>query len=295
MAVVTLTYTGSDEEIVSGIPRTMTIETNIPATIYFTLDGSTPTTNSPIYTDTFNMPDGQNSVTLSAFGVGGDGASGPILTQTFAPDISRIDIARVVGSEGFVLARADTGDNTPDGFLADGSTARFIDVDLETLDIIRDDRGYLGVAEGTEIEVNIPNPSTTSSKHDDPYVPHTTTEVAEFFDPDARVISIDNRLNNELNPILRPNGAIHDVYKEFGGKRIREPADDATYMSGGFVRRFYDARNNIMFSTYFDHNESRWIRNIQELPADTVVINSSNMYQQPIVFEWIYRGRQSSY
>lgn len=297
MAVVTLTYVGSEQEIVSGIPQTMTIETNVPATIHFTLDGSTPTTSSPIYIDTFEMPDGLNSVTLSAFGIDGDSVVGPILTQVFAPDVTRITISRSVGSEGIVLARADTGDNTPDGFDADGAPARFMDVDLETLDIARPDRGYMGLEEGTRIEVGVPDPSETASRLDDDFVPYSTPEIAELFEPSARVIVIDTRLDNDLLPMLRPFGSLHDPYKEFGGKRIRETADDATYVSGGFVRRFYDTRNNVMVSTYFDHNENRWIKNIQELPKN--ITTTSNLGIQhnagmPLVFEWIYRGRQSS-
>lgn len=297
MAVVTLTYVGSTEEIVSGIPQTMTIETNVPATIYFTLDGSTPTTSSPIYVDTFEMPDGVNSVTLSAFGVDGDSVVGPTLTQVFAPDVTRITVSRSVGMEGIVLARADTGENTPDGFDADGTPARFIDVDLETMDIARSDRGYMGIEEGTRVEVGVPDPSETASRLDDDFVPYSTPEIAELFDPSAKVILIDTRLDNDLVPMLRPFGSLHDPYKEFGGKRIREPADDSTYVSGGFVRRFYNAKNNIMVSSYFDHNENRWIKNIQELPEGIVTTNNIGIQHnagRPLVFEWVYRGRQSS-
>jgi len=297
MTVVTLTYIGSEQEIVSGIPNTMTIETNIPATIYFTLDESTPTINSPTYVDEFEMPTGLNSVTLSAFAISADNTYSSILTQVFAPDVTRITVSRSVGMEGFVLARADTGENTPDGFDADGATARFIDVDLETLDIARSDRGYMGIEEGIRVEVGFPDPSETASFSDDDFVPFSTPEIAELFNPTAKVIVIDTRLDNDLQPTLRPFGSLHDPYKEFGGKRIREPADDSTYVSGGFIRRFYDAKNNIMVSFYFDHNEARWIKNIQELPANIVTTDNLGIQHrssQPLVFEWIYRGRQSS-
>ncbi len=296
MAVVTLTFTGSEIEIVSGIPETVTITSNIPATIYFTIDGTTPTTNSPIYTGEFEMPTGVNSVILSAFGVDGNDVPGPVLTQVFAPDVSRVTVSRHVGGEGFILNRADTGDDIPDWYDADGAPARFIDVDLETLDILRRDRGFEGIAEGTQIEVGIPEPGSTASFVDDGFTPFSTPEIGELFNPNARMILIDNRKDNDIQITLRPFGGLHDPYKEFGGKRIREPADDATYVSGGFVRRFYDAKNRVMVSYYFDHNEGRYVKNIQELPTN--IRNTNNIgvqaVGQPLVFEWIYRGRQSS-
>lgn len=294
MAVITLTFTGSEDQIVSGIPRTMTIESNVPITIYFTLDGTTPTLDSPIYTDTFKMPDGENSVTLSAFGVDGDSVQSPILTQVFAPDVSRMSVSRNTGLEGFVLNRADAGDNTVIGYDADGAPASFIDVDLETLDLIRKHRGYLGIAEGTAVEVGIPDPEDTPSFTDDNFVPFSTPLVAEFFNPNAKLIVIDNRQDNDLRLILRPWGSLHNMHREFGGKRLLDP--EGPYISGGFVRRFYDAKNNAMVSYYFDHNESRYVKNIQELPANIPNRGSIGLQgsTKPLVFKWLQHGRQGS-
>jgi len=293
MPVSTLTFTGSTIELTSGIPQTMTIESNVPATIHFTLDGSTPTTNSPIYVDTFNMPDGENSVTLSAFGVDADSALGPILTQTFAPDVTRIDVTRHVAREGFVINRADGGADNVIGYDAEGKGARIIDFDIEDLDIIHSARGFEGLVEGTVVEVRIPDPTTTSTLRDDNFQPFSTPEVGELFNPQARTIFIDNRIDNDLNITLRPWGSLHNVQREFGGKRLLEPADDATYVSGGFVRRFYSKKNNVMVSYYFDHNEGRYVRNIQELPSipDSGRVGIANT---PLVFRWIPRGKQSS-
>jgi hypothetical protein len=96
--------------------------------------------------------------------------------------------------------------------------------------------------------------------------------------------------------LLRPHGSLHNIYREFGGKRLREAADDAAYISGGFVKRFYDAKNNIMVSYYFDHNEGRYVKNIQELPSNIQNPDGIGVKTKgpPLVFKWIYRGRQSS-
>ena len=295
MAVIILTFEGSEDQIIDGIPKYMSIYSNVPATIYFTLNGTEPTLNSPVYTESFEMPDGNNSVILSALGVDGDGYESPILTQVFAPNTTRITVSRNTGLEGFVLSWADIGNNIEDGFDADGNVARFMDVDIETLDIRRTKKGYLGIAEGTQVEVNFPCPSDTASLIDDGFIPFSTPKIGEDFNPNARMIIIDNREDNDLDIMLRPYGSLSNIYSEFGGKRIKEAADDAAYISGGFVRRFYDAKNNVMVSYYFDHNEAKYVKNIQELPtnihADTIGIPATGM---PLVFKWLERGRQSS-
>lgn len=297
MAIVTLSFIGSEEEISSGIPKIVTIESNVPATIYYTLDGSTPTVASPIYVEPISLPDAQTSVMLSAFGVDNANNMGPILTQTFAPDMTSVNVARNVGMEGFVLNRADMGPDYVDRYGPDGTPATFLDVDPETLDIIRKEHGINGIEPGTAIEVGYPTPHEPGTMDDVTFVPFSSTEKAEFFNPHARFILIDNRKQNEIQLTLRPFGSLSNIYKEFGGKRIREAADDAAYVSGGFVRRFYDAKNNVMVSYYFDHNEARYIKNIQELPHDIKTITNIGIQPsagQPLVFQWIYRGRQSS-
>lgn len=293
MTVITLTFTGSDEEIVSGIPETVSMTTNIPSTIHYTLDGTDPTTNSPIFTSPVSLPDGETAVVVSALALDGTGEPSATLTQTFAADTTRLNVSRHVSSEGFVLARADTGDNTEDGFDADGNTARFMDVDLETLDVIKKDVGFGGFAEGTSIDVAKPDASSTNSLIDDGFVAFSTPETGELFNPNARTIHQDGRKDNDLQLVMRPFGALHDRYTESGGQRLREPADDATYISGGFVRRFYSQENDIMVSYYFDHNEARYARNIEELP-DIPNTRQANMPGPPLVFQWIYRGRHMS-
>ena len=69
---------------------------------------------------------------------------------------------------------------------------------------------------------------------------------------------------------------------------------DSTYISGGFVKRFYDVNNNIMVSYYFDQNQGRYVKGIQELPSNIPQTIGFNLSAQPLVFKWIERGRHSS-
>jgi hypothetical protein len=292
MAVVTLTFTGSEKEITSGVPESVSIVSNVPATIYFTIDGSIPSLSSPIYIDEIEFPTGYTSITLSAFGVNSDDEAGPILTQVFAADTTSITVTRHVGLEGVVIDRADEGPNYIDGFDADGEPNRFFDMEELELELVHAARGYLGIEEGTQIEVNFPLPTETVYPFDDSFVPFSTPEVAELFNPYARTIVIDNRIDNDLNIMLRPFGSLHNLQQEFGGKRLRGTSE-AAYVSGGFVRRFYDAKNNVMVSYYFDHNEGRYVKNIQELPSNIPQTLGGGNFNMPLVFKWVTPGMQT--
>ena len=294
MTVVTLTFTASDEEIVSGIPRYMTIESNVPATIHFTLDGTVPTENSPIYVDTFEMPDNENSVTLSAFGIDFDGYYGPTLTQTFSPDTTRIDVTRHVGYEGLVVDRYVDLADIPYGYDSDGDINAVTDLnDLESI-TQRSERGRLGIADGTRVEILVPDPVDTPNPFDDNFVAFSTNENAQFFNPYAKTIVIDDRLDNDIRIINRPWGSIRKTMSRNLWGMQEVGGTDETYISGGFVKTFYSTKHNTMVSYYFDQNELRTVKSIQNLPENIPGINDNYLYKAPpLVFKWIERGRHS--
>ena len=336
---VTLTFILAAVEEPFNIPQTVTIEPSSPATIYFTINGTTPTQSSSVYINPIALPVGPETVTLSAFGIDNTQVAGPILTQVFvtpvqpAADQTRIDRARLVGQEGFVLQRDGTNPEYVTGYDANGNAATYMNFepDLIYMDTIHSDRGgegseggYDGVAEGTKIYVGTPDAyegtdfkvydawegpdhqihhevSYEESERYNAFVPFSTTEEAAFFDPQAAFILIDTRKSNELNPILRGFMCLDNIYTEFGGKRLvstASVADDASYVSGGFVMRHYNRSNNTMCSYYYDHNNCHWIKNIQALPPGAPAmpqngIGIANNAKFPLVFQWIYKGRQS--
>jgi hypothetical protein len=78
------------------------------------------------------------------------------------------------------------------------------------------------------------------------------------------------------------------------GKRLLNPADDASLMTYSFVRRFYNQSKQIMVSYYWDQYENRWIRAINPLPEDTFSgFGYTGSVGNPLVFPWVYGGRPS--
>ena len=293
MAVITLSFIASDEEIVSGIPRYMTIESNVPSTIYFTLDATTPTINSPVYISTFEMSDGVNSITLSAFGIDADGYSGAILTQVFAPDVTRITVSRNIVPEGIIVDGFDDLTNIEDGFDGSGNVVSFIDIPLIDLELIHSSEGRLGLADGTQIDIIKPSPEDTPYPFDDNFVAFSTPQNAQFFNPYAKTIVIDDRVDNDIRIINRPWGSMRSMSKNFNGQ-MEITGSDSTYVSGGFVKAFFDAKKNVMVSYYFDHNQTRWVKSIQALPSGITNVFGFNQSGSPLVFRWLPYGRHSS-
>ena len=286
MAVAILSFISSLEEISSGIPKTVEIESNIPSTIHYTLDGTVPSIDSMIYIEPLNMPTGVNSVVLSAFAIDSDGHYSPILTQAFAPDVSSLDGPRYVGLEGIVVDRVGSGEDIIDGYGADNTAIRFLDIQPINLDLVKTPDQMI------TNKVYVPDPKSTPSFYDDNFEEVSSPESAQFFNPSAKVIVIDNRINNEVTLMPRPYGSLSNPYKEFGGKRILN-GTEATYITGGFVKRFYNPVTKTMVGYYFDHNEGRHIKNIQSLPSNIPQMAFGGV-SVPAVIRWINWGRQST-
>jgi hypothetical protein len=106
MTVICITVTQSSEQVVSGIPRTVSISTNIRATIFYTLDGTTPTLFSPIYTGPIFLPFNEFLVTLSILATDGVDYS-PVVVEQYQTDIvhgnARLPHAATTAEAGSII------------------------------------------------------------------------------------------------------------------------------------------------------------------------------------------------
>src|SRR5271165_3065047 len=88
MVVISITITPSLQEVLPNLPALITVSTNISAIIFYTLDGKTPNTNSPVYVAPIVMPE-LLSVTLSIVATNGNDTS-DVIVQTYTADASQI-------------------------------------------------------------------------------------------------------------------------------------------------------------------------------------------------------------
>jgi hypothetical protein len=316
MAVITITITASTEEIVSGIPYLVSISTNIPSSIFYTLDGSTPTTMSTIYTNPIILPVANLTVVLNVFATNGVDSS-PVITETYQTDNTTCQDARVPHSATNARPEHPIGTLNPAPFGAPplqpnqqfiGAAAAGLTVDNPLLPQVPG--GFDGSGNETGF-TNGQDPYGIPSKNF-PYIystnerdgagsigtfpPHTVVRPvppaeqsnmnSPFFDPRALVVIQDlTQPQNPLTPITinRMNFSLEDVNHTRTGNQYYNSGLDAPPITGGLTRPQFNPVDNTMTYSYFDSTQNRWL--FSKVPASSVIRPGViNDYSSAMVF-----------
>jgi len=300
MAVITISAFESASQLISGVPMLVALETNVPATIFYTLDGSVPTVFSAVYLDPIIMPT-ISTVRLRALAVSGSDIG--YFDITYSTDTTDLVISRRI--EGYGAGIVVDAYNVPyvlmDGYGVDSQgevdvPVRFSDYELQDLDIKYSRTGPDGEGLGTIITMGMPPYSQLEKASAVDWNPTTPNHQNVFFNPKSLYITIDGRDGYEdqiVSPhviINRPWAGTRNSVKYLQGKEMYEPQP---YISGGHVRTHYNYEKGIAVAYYFDHNETRWIKSIQSFDPNTVPqgIGSRRLVGGPLVFKWIYNKR----
>jgi hypothetical protein len=301
MAVVTISALELGPELVAGIPRYIAFETNMPSTIYYTVDGSTPSLSSNVYVDPILLPDNSCNVQLYAMAISGEDIG--YLYLFFGADITTIRRShRVEGyGAGIVLDAYGKDWIFYDGYSLDSIDetvvpTRYSDYELKELEIKYSKTGQNGIGNGT-----FPWPGPSPEDIDQSYSPLGPEESSPndqnvYFDPRAMYIVIDGTMadgyvDQSVFPINRPYGGTMNPAKYLNGQLMYSPCP---FISGGLVRSFVNYNTGIMISYYFDHVDCRWIKSIQKFTKSVDVpdhIGSRNQSGPPLVFKWVYCNR----
>jgi len=321
MAVVTITISESSVQLISGIPISISMTTNIPSTIFYTLDGTDPTTSSSVYIGgELELPTNQTTVVFKVFATDGVDSSS-IITRTYQPDIvilrqAQDEVDMTTEGPG-TLPMFPYGDPTPtlpvvygniaeppvdapdvpgipDGFdgTGTGTYANETDEPITSYEIKYSDSNVLGERGhgiGTRpAEVIIDDPQTE-------YRPEFSNPKDRFFNPKALVIYQDSRdepfdegtsiINRQYfsleNPEIVKDGILEDT-----------TAYEGLTVTGSLVRTYFNPNDNTMTYYYFDSQVLRWIISTEpytpnrETSILTGLVFSSRNQGDQHVYKW---------
>jgi hypothetical protein len=321
MAVITITINESPIQIVDGIPRTIELETNVPATVFYTLNGTEPTFNSQIAVGPIDMPTDQNTVTLKAFATDGVDTC-PTITQGFGPDweYQRKPRDKVIGLCTQPLP------NDGSGFFGTQSPEPNVKYDgiggitVDSPGVVGIPDGYDGTATGTvavapDLEYNRQNYdieySTKTETESGPGVGNLPADVtiqipppvpgfsdanSKLFDPKALVIIQDGREEPEdpnVSLINRQFFSMADNERIRDGSMYFTTGFEGNAATGSLLRPQYNAVAGTWTFPYRDSETNRWIFSIEPVRkaprtgAIRQVLLPSSSTGERNVFRWI--------
>ena len=282
--MISLTIIEGDQELFDGFPESVSFETDVPSTVYYTLDGSDPTEDSLIAIGKVFLPTLSGTLQIRAIAISGDDSS-EIVTDQYENSSTNLDGRRIIGDEGIVIMRHTDDPVDSLGYTSDGEDAQETaiavgDLDIKSSNTNSKGEAFLGGKTSREF-VNfslknhgaIPDPISTPNNNPN-------------FDPSAKLIIIDgsteeardNQVVKIVNRAYNTFGATSNFYKERLGEK--EPI-----ITGNFVRSFYNPKTNKYVSYYWESLESRWIRSEQTVEKKTLNIGSGA--ERRFVYRWI--------
>jgi hypothetical protein len=304
MTVISIEIERSAEEIISGIPKIVTISTNISASIFYTIDGSEPSLSSDIYISPIYMPTDSLSITLKVFATNGVDTSS-VISETYFTNLTEGQNSRIfrpsTSSPAGTIVESyfPFGSNSPDpSFTFTSSGNAGVTVDDPNLEQIIDGYGFDGqpnsftnepyTTENYNIKYSttdaigqtgngigsIPARSTLIPEYS-PAI--TTQQFTSTFDPKALVIFQDVSLENPDDPpnINRQYFSLENSETARDGNHFYNSGLDAPPVSGSFLRSHFNPRDNTMTYYYMDTIANKWI--ISKTPYNPSVSTTNNL------------------
>jgi hypothetical protein len=287
MVVISISLTESSDQIVAGFPTTVALSTNVPATIFYTTDGTEPTTASEVYVSAIVLPTDVLEFILKVFATNGVDVSA-IVTTTYSTDI--LHNARLPHS---VLS--DDSNNTPYSQYPFGSnspspTVNYLNpsgagvtVDDPTLPEITygyDANGdpvaanekfddYLNIYSTTDYlnkttdnVGNLPGKVTIVGRRSAlEYTPKESTRQSPLFNSKAMVIFQDITTEDSSNPpqINPQSFSLENLEVSKDGSSLYASGLESPTITGSFLRSHYNPRTQMITSYYRDSSTNRWI------------------------------------
>jgi len=318
MSVISLTITESKDEVISGIPRSITVATSSPSIIFYTLDGTQPSTSSTVYTEPIMMPQNADNITFSVFATDGVNSSS-IFTKTYQTDIlnntrmPRAQVNNLSPNSNVSLFPFGTNSPTPDveydnpantgitvlnptlpsipnAYDANGQPTTFTNQQLINYQLVyseSDWQGKTGPGIGT-----LPQSKILDNDGPQDYRQEISSRSDKIFNPKAMVVYQDASSEGPGDPLMinRQYFTLENPEIVINGNKLMTSASEANAGGGSYLRSYYNARTNDITNYFYDNTVGRWIiSKYQYQPNQSINDLSQIVYPRDskYVFKWI--------
>ncbi len=280
--IIILTAEESEDQLISGIPEYVDFETNIPATVFYTLNGEDPTESSDIAIGRVFLPTNKNSVTLKAYAVAGSFSSA-VFSDTYFTTQPDVENRRFYFGDGVTVL--PYGEDVVDSrsFDSEGNPAQETSTPFVDLDVQASFYNSIGepLTESTVSFINRLN-RTSGAKRG-----VSSNPSDSYFDPTARFIIINGSTQDEMNAqqvkiINRPSGTFSKM-----GSVNKNGISDIQHSGGGLTKYMYNSSTGTIVFYYYDPVQSRYLQSIQKIEPKTLELSPVRNSAGGIVFRWI--------
>lgn len=316
MVVISLSIIESTEQIIDGIPRSITISTNVPASIFYTLDGSDPSIMSEQYIEPIITNSNLDQLILKVFATNGINST-PIITEQYITNNfhQRKPHAKVLGLEShsgnfpfgnnYASQAADYGYNAGITKSSAHNTSHSNSFDADGNPIDFSDKPYNQEHYTINYDNSLPKTSDLASvgtlpaniviKPDEP-VKDYSEMYSNLFDPKAMVIfqDFDNQKLEDTVSLNRDFFSLDNKDTSMYGANYFSTADDGNKTNfGSFIRSEYNPKTNKITYYYRDSYTQKWIISSQTFTntggwqnnLSGIVLNSRPGSR--FVYEWV--------
>ncbi len=286
--MINITIKKSQIELISGIPEYIIFETDVPSTVFYTLDGTVPDADSMVADGRVYLPTNQGTITLTAVALTEDDNS-EIFTEKFSTNM-QISKTQHTGYEGIQILPVNTTPVTSLGYTETGSLGQQSAILLEDIDIVGSKTDYTGMPILDEKNGATSKSFINLAKDKSRYlIPDKSSPNNNnvFFDPKAKYIEIDGTsaaaLESQVVKIVnRQYGNFDPVSK--GYNEAKKQSENV--ITGNLVRSIYDPSTGLYVSFYYESKDSRWIVSKQKTDKKILKINF-NSEKNRFVFRWV--------
>lgn len=280
--IIILTLSESGNQIIYGIPEYIELTTNTPSTIFYTLDGSTPTSDSDIFVDRLYLPTNVFSVTVKAVAISGDDSSAELEEEYLVSQV-KLNRGRLTDNEGINVLPPDSDVIDSLSFDEDGNAAQESSISFTDLDLKASTTDRIGqeIPVSTTIDfINFARPKALSFRAE------ISRPEDVNFNPGANYIIVDgfteDSLRSQLVKIInRPNGTLELKNRKY------QKQGEYNLASSSLVRTMMNPRTGKVVFYYRDSRENRWLTSTQYSNIPTLNLSPTEGPPSSFVFRWV--------